>query len=232
MTPVTLDITDLDQVAAAGELVADEVGDAGLDGLVNNAGIGIVGPLETLPLDALRYQLEIGLTGPIAVTQAALPQIRKAGGRVVFISSAGGLIAHPLLGAYSATKFGIEAVGDIFRRELKPWNISVSVVEPGAVDTPTWERGQREFDTLAERAGDSHEELYGETIASQRALAKETFSRAISPEKVAAAIEHALSSRRPRTRYPVGRDAWAEALGRRFLSDRLIDRAVARVTRS
>jgi NAD(P)-dependent dehydrogenase (short-subunit alcohol dehydrogenase family) len=231
LTPVMLDITELDQIAAAGELIAAEVGDDGLDGLVNNAGIGVVGPLETLPIDSFQYQLAIGLTGPIALTQAVLPQIRQAGGRIVFISSAGGFIARPFLGAYSITKFGLEAVADVFRRELQPWGISVSVVQPGATDTPTFERGHREFDTLAERAGGGHEELYGERIATQREFARKVASRAFPPEKVAAAIERALTARRPRIRYQVGRDVRVQALGKRLLSDRAMDRALVRAMR-
>ena len=130
---------------------------AGLDGLVNNAGIAVPGPLETLPIEDFRRQLEVNLTAQVAVTKAMLPSIRAARGRIVFITSIGGLMAFPMFGAYHAAKFGIEAVGDVFRQELRPWGISVSIVEPGSIATPIWERGVGEADALLERAADERE---------------------------------------------------------------------------
>ena len=123
-----LDVTDGGAISAVVEQLTDELGSAGLDGLVNNAGVAIPSPLETIPIEDFRRQIEVNLTGQVAVTQAMLPLIRSAGGRIVFISSIGGRIAFPLTGAYHAAKFGIEAVGDVFRQELQPWNISVSIV--------------------------------------------------------------------------------------------------------
>ena len=119
LTPLMLDVTDGAQIAAAAARIEAEA-DGGLDGLVNNAGVAIPGPLETLPLEDFRRQVEVNLTAQVAVTQAMLPAIRRAGGRIVFLSSIGGRIAFPLNGAYHAAKFGIEAVGDVFRQELRP----------------------------------------------------------------------------------------------------------------
>jgi NAD(P)-dependent dehydrogenase (short-subunit alcohol dehydrogenase family) len=159
-----------------------------------------------------------------------LPAIRAARGRVVFITSIGGLMAFPMFGAYHAAKFGLEAVGDVFRQELRPWGIRVAVVEPGSIATPIWERGQAEADAIGERARDGHAQLYGKAIEAYREVARKTGERGIAPEKVAERIEHALSARRPRTRYLVGADARGQALAKKLLPDRLVDWLVARAT--
>lgn len=230
LVPLMLDVTDAAQIAAAAERIGAEVGTDGLDGLVNNAGIAVPGPLETLPIEDFERQIGVNLTAHVAVTQAMLPAIRSARGRIVFITSIGGLMAFPMFGAYHAAKFGLEAVGDVFRRELRPWGIKVSIVEPGSIATPIWERGDAEVDPLAERAGEGHAELYGEASAAFREVARKTGERGIPPERVAAKIEHAFSARRPRTRYLVGADARGQALVARVLPDRLIDWIVARAT--
>jgi NAD(P)-dependent dehydrogenase (short-subunit alcohol dehydrogenase family) len=230
LVPLILDVTDAAQIVAAAERINAEVGKAGLDGLVNNAGIAVPGPLETLPIEDFKRQIEVNLTAHVAVTQAMLPAIRSARGRIVFITSIGGLMAFPMFGAYHAAKFGLEAVGDVFRRELRPWGIKVAVIEPGSIATPIWERGDAEVDALAERAGEGHAELYGEASAAFREVARKTGERGIPPERVATKIEHALSAKRPRTRYLVGADARGQALVARVLPDRLIDWIVARAT--
>ena len=228
LRPLMLDVTDAGQIAEAAERIATELGGAGLDGLVNNAGIAVPSPLETLPVDDFRQQIEVNLTGQVAVTQALLPRIRSARGRIVFVSSIGGLIAFPLTGAYHAAKFGIEAVGDVFRQELRQWGISVSIVEPGSIATPIWDRGEERADEIGERTP-HREELYGKAIARYRKVIKDTAERGIPPEKVADAIEHALDSRRPKARYLVGRDAKLQAPLRHLIPTRLFDRIVARV---
>ncbi|HEU4736488.1 MAG TPA: SDR family NAD(P)-dependent oxidoreductase [Solirubrobacterales bacterium] len=228
LEPLTLDVTEADQIAAAAERIATAVGATGLDGLVNNAGIAVPSPLETLPVDDFRHQIEVNLTGQVAVTQALLPQIRTARGRIVFISSIGGLIAFPLTGAYHAAKFGIEAVGDVFRQELRPWKISVSIVEPGSIATPIWDRGEQRADEIGERTPE-REALYGKSIAAYRKVIRDTAERGIPPEKVAEAIEHALDASQPKTRYLVGRDAKLQSPLRHLIPTRVFDRIVARV---
>ncbi|HEX3173308.1 MAG TPA: SDR family NAD(P)-dependent oxidoreductase [Solirubrobacterales bacterium] len=228
--PLMLDVTDAAQISAAAGQIEETVGETGLDGLVNNAGIAVPGPLETLPIDDFKRQVEVNLTAHVAVTQAALPAIRLARGRIVFITSIGGLMAFPMFGAYHAAKFGLEAVGDVFRRELRPWDIAVSIVEPGSIATPIWERGEQEVDAIAGRAGEGHAALYGEAIAAGKEIARKTGERGIPPEKVAATIERALTARRPRTRYLVGADARGQAFAARFLPARLVDSIVARIT--
>jgi NAD(P)-dependent dehydrogenase (short-subunit alcohol dehydrogenase family) len=230
LEPLMLDVTDADQIGAAAERVGAAVGEAGLDGLVNNAGIAVPGPLETLPIDDFRRQIEVNLSAQVAVTQETLPAIRRARGRIVFITSIGGLMAFPMFGAYHAAKFGLEAVGDVFRQELRPWGISVWVIEPGSIATPIWERGEAEVDVIASRARDGHTDLYGKAIDAYREVARKTGERGIPPHKVAIKIEHALSARRPRTRYLVGADARGQAFASRVLPDRLVDWLVARAT--
>jgi NAD(P)-dependent dehydrogenase (short-subunit alcohol dehydrogenase family) len=227
LTPLMLDVTDAEQIAAAAERVGTEAA-GGLDGLVNNAGVAVPSPLETIPIDDFRHQIEVNLTGQVAVTQALLPHIRTARGRIVFISSIGGRVAFPLTGAYHAAKFGIEAVGDVFRQELRPWEIAVSIIEPGSIDTPIWERGEQSADEIGERTP-HREALYGKAVEKYRKVVRSTAERGIHPEKVAKAIEHALSASRPRTRYLVGIDARVQARVRPLIPTPVFDRIVARV---
>jgi NAD(P)-dependent dehydrogenase (short-subunit alcohol dehydrogenase family) len=227
LAPLMLDVTDAMQIAAAAERIGAEVGEAGLDGLVNNAGIGIMGPLETIPIDDFRRQIEVNLTGQVAVTQAMLPAIRRAGGRVVFVSSAGGRMALPFGGPYHAAKFGLEAVADSLRQELHPWGIEVAVIEPGSIDTPIWERAVGTYEKMAARAPERQQELYGKRLAGLQEGARKTAARGIPPDKAAGAIERALTARRPRTRYRVGLDAQGQVLLRRLLPDRALDRLLA-----
>ena len=223
MQPLILDVTDAAQIAAAAERVG-----AGLDGLVNNAGIGVPGPLETMPMEDIRRQIEVNMFGHIAVTKAMLPAIRRARGRVVFISSIGGRIAFPMNGPYHLAKFGIEAAGDVFRQELRPWGISVSIVEPGSIKTPIWERSDREIATLLERAPETGD-LYGKPLAAVRGASRRLGERGIPPDRVASRIEHALTARRPRTRYLVGGDAKLQARAKMVIPARVWDRIVARM---
>jgi NAD(P)-dependent dehydrogenase (short-subunit alcohol dehydrogenase family) len=224
LTPLILDITDAGQIAAAAARVEAEA-EGGLDGLVNNAGVAIPGPLETLAIDDFRRQVEVNMTGHVAVTQALLPSIRAARGRIVFISSIGGRVAFPLTGAYHAAKFGIEAVGDVFRQELRPWGIAVSIVEPGSIDTPIWERGERTADELGTP---EREALYGKTVERYRKVIKDTAERGIPPEKAAKTIEHALTASRPKARYLVGLEAKVAARAKLLLPTSIFDRIVAR----
>lgn len=230
LAPLMLDVTDAEQISAAAGWIGEAVGEAGLGGLVDNAGIAVPGPLETLPIEDFERQIGVNLTAHVAVTQAMLPAIRRTRGRIVFVTSIGGLMAFPMFGAYHAAKFGLEAVGDVFRRELRPWGIKVAIVEPGSIATPIWERGDEEIDTLAERARDGHTDLYGKAMESYREVGRKTGARGIPPEKVAAKIEHALTARRPRTRYLVGADARGQALVAKLLPDRPLDWIIARAT--
>jgi NAD(P)-dependent dehydrogenase (short-subunit alcohol dehydrogenase family) len=139
-------------------------------------------------------------------------------------------MALPIFGPYHAAKFGLEAVGDVFRQELRPFGVDVAVVEPGSVATPIWDRGQAEADSFLAGASDEQKRLYAEMTEAVRGAARRTAARGIAPEKVAAKIEHALGARRPRTRYLVGADARGQALAKKLLPDRAVDWLVRRMT--
>jgi NAD(P)-dependent dehydrogenase (short-subunit alcohol dehydrogenase family) len=226
LEPLILDVTDSDAIAAAAERVKAEPG--GLDGLVDNAGGAVAGPLEALPIEDFRRQVELNLTAQVAVTQAMLPAIRTARGRVVMVSSMGGRVALPLTGAYHAAKFGLEAVADTLRQELAPWGIKVVLIEPGSIDTPIWKSGQEDADDLLERAAPGMSELYGATVERYRKVVQDTAERGIPAEKVAAKIEHALEARRPRSRYLIGIDAQVMARLKPFVPTPVFDWVIAR----
>jgi NAD(P)-dependent dehydrogenase (short-subunit alcohol dehydrogenase family) len=223
-----IDVTDADQIAAAREALGEEP----LAGLVNNAGIAVAAPLEFLPVDRLRQQLEINLIGQAAVTQAFLPALRRARGRIVNVSSIGGRVALPLVSAYNASKFGLEGMSDSLRRELRSQGVDVILIEPGGVKTPIWEKGETLADEMMEDVPPDAERLYGKLIAALRAgtrrIATETGSE---PQAVAEAIGTALTASRPRTRYVVGSDAKLRARMSRVLPDRVMDRLIARALR-
>jgi NAD(P)-dependent dehydrogenase (short-subunit alcohol dehydrogenase family) len=224
--PVLLDISDSAQIAAAVETVRAVVGEHGLSALVNNAGIAVPAPLEFMPLDDFRHQIEINLTAQLAVTQAFLPCLRQARGRIVNVSSIGGRVAGGMLGAYHASKFALEALSDALRIELAPAGIDVVIVEPGNIATPIWESGAATFERLLGRMSPQVMQVYGEPIAKTRANVARSSANATSPETVARTIAAALTARRPRTRYLVGLDARIAARILANLPARLRDRAM------
>jgi NAD(P)-dependent dehydrogenase (short-subunit alcohol dehydrogenase family) len=226
LEPLLLDVTDPEAIAAAAERVGAEPG--GLDGLVDNAGNAVAGPLEALPIEDFRRQVELNLIAQVAVTQAMMRAIRTARGRVVMVSSMGGRVALPLTGAYHAAKFGLEAVGDSLRQELAPWGIKVVLIEPGSIDTPIWKSGQEDAEDLLERAPKGMAELYGTTIERYRKVVQDTAERGIPPEKVAAKIQHALEARRPKARYLIGIDAQVMARLKPVVPTPVFDWIVAR----
>lgn len=231
LVPVLLDVTDLATIAAVMRLLADATQGAGLAGLVNNAGIGVAGPLEFIPLDDLRRQLEVNVVGQVAVTQAALPLLRAGRGRVINMSSIGGRLAQPFLGPYAASKFALEALTDSLRMELRPWGIEVIAIEPGAIRTPIWNKSLAAADDLLERLPPRAHELYGAAMERMRVVARLADEKGSSPETVARAVEQALTARRPKTCYVVGLDARAVIAATRLLPDRLRDQIILRTAR-
>jgi NAD(P)-dependent dehydrogenase (short-subunit alcohol dehydrogenase family) len=223
-TPVKLDVTDPDTIAAA----RDELDERGLHGLVNNAGIGISGPIEFVPLDELRRQLEVNVVGQVAVTQAFLPNIREAKGRIVNVSSIGGRMALPLAGPYAASKHALEGVSDSLRRELRPWGISVSIIEPGAVVTPIWDKARATADDVEAQMGERAQARYGKLAQTMRAEMEKIPERGVEPDEVAKAIEEALTAPRPKVRYVVGSDAKMRLRIKALVSDRRFDALIAR----
>ncbi|MBM4126071.1 MAG: SDR family oxidoreductase [Nitrospira sp.] len=223
LIPILLDVTDGALIQQAHALVAERVGSNGVHGLVNNAGIAVVGPLEGVPISDLRKQLEINVIGQIAVTQAFLPLIRTARGRIVNMGSIAGRGALPLMGPYSASKFALEAMTDALRLELQQWGIHVSIVEPGAIATPIWEKSGKDAAALEIAMPTHMRSLYATLVAAVRTVVGEASARAIATDAVSHAVEHALTASRPKTRYLVGTDAKLRAVMIKLLPDRLSD---------
>ncbi|MGA3325047.1 MAG: SDR family oxidoreductase [Terriglobia bacterium] len=228
LVPVRLDISDEAEVGQAARNVIEALGGEGLAGLVNNAGIVVGGMLEFLPLEALRLQLEVNVVGQIAVTQAFLPSLRKARGRIVNMGSVSGLISGPFTGAYSASKFALEALTDSLRLELRPWKIHVSIVEPGYIQTPFVSKSLAAAEALRAQLPEEALQLYGASLRAVREGTEREAAKAASTEVVVKAVVHALAARRPRTRYVVGNhSSFQIALGR-ALPDRWRDALIAR----
>jgi NAD(P)-dependent dehydrogenase (short-subunit alcohol dehydrogenase family) len=194
--PVALDITDRTQIAALADHLPDR-----LDGLVNNAGIFVNGPIEAITVADLAHQLDVNVVAQVAVTQAVLPRIRAARGRIVFISSTSGLYTTPGTGAYNASKYAIEAVGDALRMELRPWKIPVSLIEPGPIRNEMWSDVEAAHDRMTAGFTPEHRDLYSAHLAGTRKLLRTVAKQTDDPSKVARAVEHALTARRPRRRY-------------------------------
>lgn len=221
--PLELDITDASHIAAASDVVGSE-----LHGLVDNAGVAVAAPLELVPLDELRRQLEVNVVGQVAVLQALLPALRRTRGRVVLMGSVGGRSALPFLGPYAASKHALEAFADVLRVELAPWGMTVSIVEPASVKTAIWTKGASQADALRDGLSADVAALYAKRIERFRQVALER-GPGIDPDVVAQAVEHALTASRPKARYLVGRDAhlraWIERLPTR-LRDRVLAKAL------
>jgi NAD(P)-dependent dehydrogenase (short-subunit alcohol dehydrogenase family) len=199
IVPITLDVTDGAQIAALTDQLPEH-----LDGVVNNAGIVVDGPLEAVAPERLRLQLETNVVGPLAVTQAVLPRIRASRGRIVFVSSVSGRISAPMMGAYNASKFAIEGLADALRVELAPWKIRVIVVQPTSTDTALWQDAPATVEKTEAELSDEHRGLYAKHTAGARRLTKMIQKRTMPVERVAETIELALTSEHPKARYPVG----------------------------
>ncbi|HXE54031.1 MAG TPA: SDR family NAD(P)-dependent oxidoreductase [Tepidisphaeraceae bacterium] len=226
--PVLLDVTDAASIAQAGKLVAHGCSDSGLWAVVNNAGISISAPLECVPMGVMRSQLETNVVGVLAVSQQFLPLLRASGGRIVNVSSGIGNVAPPYLGAYAAAQFAKEGMSDSLRRELRPLGVSVSVIQPGAVDTPIWGKMRRSANQILAAAPADVVETYRARFSAfldaneVRAQASKT-----TAADYADAVAAALAAKRPKTRYRVGADSWSSALARRVVPDRMMDALIA-----
>jgi NAD(P)-dependent dehydrogenase (short-subunit alcohol dehydrogenase family) len=194
-----------------------------LDALVDNAGVAIAAPLEFLPPEELTRQLDVNVVGQLRVLQAFLPLLRASRGRVVLMGSVAGRSSLPFLGAYAMSKFALEAMADALRLELEPWGIQVAIVQPGTIGTPMWTKPQ----PVAASMPVEGSELYGERLQRFGALAAARAQSAAPVALVADAVEHALTSEKPKTRYIVGPDAKKRARVQ-LLPDRLRDRVLSR----
>ena len=229
LAPISLDVAEPATIEATAKRLQEELGDSGLQGLVNNAGISVQGPLEYLQLDEFRRQLEVNVTGQLAVTQAMLPLIRAGRGRIVMMSSiAGRTMPVPLLAPYGASKMALEAVGGALRYELMPEGIGVVLIEPGSIDTPIWTKGDATVDPILEALPPDGRQRYLTMLQRARRLGAQQGRRGLPAERVAEAVERALTSPRPKLRYLVGVDArlraWAEPLLPQSVKDLIVRR--------
>ena len=229
LVPILVDVTDQPSIQRSLAIVSERCGSNGLYGLVNNAGIAVPAPLEAIPLPDFRRQLDVNVIGQLAVTQAFLPLIRQARGRIVNMGSIAGRSTIPMMGAYSASKFALEAMTDALRLEVQPWGIQVSIIEPGAITTPIWTKSAEDAAEREAVMGRDLRRLYEPTVAAVRKVVDEAAKRAIPADVVAKAVEHALTAPAPKTRYLVGTDAKIRAFIGRILPDRIMDRLLTAV---
>jgi NAD(P)-dependent dehydrogenase (short-subunit alcohol dehydrogenase family) len=226
--PLRLDVTDAAQIAAAAECVGKTIGAAGLAGLVNNAGIVVAGPMELVPLEELRRQLEVNVVGQVAVLQAFLPLLRKVRGRIVNVGSVNGRFAPPYMAPYSASKHALEAINNALRVELRAWGIQVSIIEPGATATPIWDKSLAAAQALADEVADEHIQLYKNDLDAMTRATEELARTALPVETVVRCIVHALTAPRPRTRYRVGMQVNMILAAYKWVTDRAWDRIMQR----
>ncbi len=212
ISPLMVDVTDAAQIAAAAETVAEHVGAAGLSGLVNNAGIGLFGPLELVPIAAFRRQMEVNVTGQLAVTQAFLPMLRLARGTIVFIGSIGDRIVLPFLGPLAGSKFALAAMADALRQELAPWGVRVVLVEPGTIASAAPAKLVHNAEQLLRSSSESGRTLYEDAFRRFVGMFAQGHDAGSPPQVVAETVEHALGAERPRTRYLVGKNSWRLAV--------------------
>jgi NAD(P)-dependent dehydrogenase (short-subunit alcohol dehydrogenase family) len=225
-----LDVTNPGQIAAGVVAVGRIVGERGLWGLFNNAGVAVGGPLECVPIAEIRQQLEVNVVGQVAVTQAFLPLLRKARGRILTTGSIAGFSTIPGLGPYSMSKHAVEAMSDALRRELRPFGIEVSLLEPGSIATDIWGKASTSVNQAREAPTAGLVELYGGLIDSLRDITSRAARDASPVEVVTRDVVHAFTAARPRTRYCKGSGSGARKVLRR-LPDRWMDAAVARMFR-
>ena len=232
---IRIDVTRAAEVAAAAAELEAVLGPAGLGALVNNAGVASGGPLEFVPIDLVRQLFEVNVLGMLAVTQACLPMLRRARGRIVNMGSIAGKSVTPYVVPYTMSKHAVEALTDGLRLELAEAGIEVSVIEPGAVRTPIWDKGKTSLAEAERTLPSIALERYGAKLKFFGKVLAHNNERGVSPERVADAVVAALQATPPRTRYLVGRDAKVRALITRFLPDRIGDallrKAMARLER-
>lgn len=220
------DVTDPAQVAGLIQDVSAVT--STLDALLNNAGTAYPAPVELLPLDGLRRQLEINVVGQVAVIQAVLPLLKAARGVIVNVSSMGGRIAFPITGAYHASKFALEALSDSLRIELAPFGVRVVVVEPGGSPTAIWGAGEANAGSVLAASG---AEAYRPLMDRYLRLAQASARHGFPPQAFADLVERVLADPRPRARYTLGRNVAANLFARWLLPDWAWDAVIRRVFR-
>jgi NAD(P)-dependent dehydrogenase (short-subunit alcohol dehydrogenase family) len=217
LTPVILDVTDMQQINSAVKTIAGHVGDAGLAGLVNNAGIGVLGPLELIPVEQFRGQLEVNVTGQLAITQAAIPLLRQARGRIVMIGSIGARFTPPFVGPLAASKSTLTTMSNALRQELAPWDIRVTLVEPGSIRSEAVDKLERDARAVLNDTTQDGRALYENAFLHLVGFFAGMHHKGSSPDVVAETVEHALRAAHPRTCYLSGKNARRMAMTARLL---------------
>lgn len=230
IVPLLMDVTEQASIERARDQVCQAVGEAGLTGLVNNAGVGFSSPLEFVPLDELRWMYEVNVFGLLAVTQAFLPLIRQAHGRIVNLSSTASILVAPFHGSYSSTKLAVNGLSNALRLELKPHGVQVSVVVCGSIQTPIWDKARQISARISKRFPQQAAVLYGKAFRGMGEYFNRLGEAGVPPEAAARAIAHALTARRARQTYFVGPDAQLYRFAEHFLYGRLRDWVILRST--
>ena len=223
LTPIILDVTDDDSVRRSAEIVASSVGETGLAGLVNNAGIVVAGPLEFIKKDDLWEQFHVNLVGQITVTQAFLPLLRKGKGRIVNITSIGGRQSVPFIGPYCASKAAMESLSDSLRMELRPFDLPVIIVTPGNISTPIWSKTRKISEQRTQQLPPKVGDLYGANLDLVMKASAKMEKSGIDPVTVARIVAHALTIGKPKSRYIVGWDARLQIMMSKVLPDKIRD---------
>jgi NAD(P)-dependent dehydrogenase (short-subunit alcohol dehydrogenase family) len=201
--PVMLDITDAGHISA----LVDQLDQTGLDGLVNNAGVGEGGPIEALSDQAWRWHFDVNVFGVVNLTRECLPLLRAAKGRIVNVGSIGGRIAVPMMGPYSAGKHAVEAISESLRFEMAEFGVKVACVEPGSVATAIWTKADDQLARVSTSLDEEMVRRYEGLLDMLFGFVADGAKRGIPPSRVADCVHHALTSDRPKHRYLVGPDA-------------------------
>jgi NAD(P)-dependent dehydrogenase (short-subunit alcohol dehydrogenase family) len=207
ITPLLMDVTDAAQIKAAAESVTEHVGAAGLNALVDNAGIGVTSPMELVSTDALRNLFEVNVFGQVAVTQAFVALLRQARGRLVVLGSIGGRMTPPFGGPLAASKSAIASLADAFRQELAPWGIRVVLLEPGSIRTAAVDKVQTDAVAATNAYSSDEAGLYRDSYLGMIEAAMAREANGSSPTVVGDLVAKVLTKSRPRARYVVGKDA-------------------------
>jgi NAD(P)-dependent dehydrogenase (short-subunit alcohol dehydrogenase family) len=224
ITPLIMDVTDVASVAQAAELAGRTIGEKGLAGLVNNAGIGVTGPVEAIPLQDLRRLYEVNVFGQVAVIQHFLPLLRLGQGRMINIGSIGDRLTIPFGSPLTSSKWAIASITEALRIELRPWGIHVVLIEPASIDTETVNKTETDAERTLSAMCEANKSLYAQAYRSMTLRGMARVRHGSPPNVVAHVIHHALTVKRPRTRYLVGKDARLLATVARWAPDRLFDR--------
>lgn len=226
LKPILLDVTKTDSIDSASDEISKTHPDS-FYALINNAGIAVPGPLEFLPIESFQEQFDVNVTGLLRVTQKCLPHLRKSRGRLINIGSMAGRVTTPMMGAYSASKHAIEAISDSLRRELRPQGVVVSLIQPGVVDTPIYETSIMRALATIDKMPTQGKLEFESVLPKFLSRCENDLKKAAQTKDVFKVVWHALTSKKARARYPVGRDAWLGNIVRHF-PDSWVDYLVER----